>query len=221
MDLWEAMHTRHSVRSYLDKEITGDVLAQLQQEIDAGNRESGLKMQLVLNEPQTFAGLKARLGKFKNVGNYLALVGRPGGNFAENCGYYGERIVLKAAQLGLNTCWVGLTYRKGASGAAIVPGEKLLLVVAIGYGATPGTGHKVKPIEQLSRVNGVMPDWFRRGVEAAQLAPTALNQQKFVFELNGDRVKASSGRGFYVKVDLGIAKYHFEAGAGSENWEWA
>lgn len=221
MDIREAMQTRHSVRDYLDKEITGDVLTRLQQEIDDCNRASGLNIQLILNEPQTFAGMKARLGKFRNVRNYIALVGKPNAKFAENCGYYGERVVLKAAQQGLNTCWVGLTYRKGASGAAIAPHEKLLLVIAIGYGATPGVGHKVKSVEQLSRVNGTMPDWFRHGVEAAQLAPTALNQQKFVFELNGDRVKTSPGVGFYVKVDMGIAKYHFEAAAGNGNWQWA
>jgi hypothetical protein len=66
-----------------------------------------------------------------------------------------------------------------------------------------------------------MPDWFRRGVEAAQLAPTAMNQQKFLFELNGGKVKAIPMTGFYVKVDLGIAKYHFEVGAGEGDWTWS
>ena len=47
------------------------------------------------------------------------------------------------------------------------------------------------------------------------LAPTAMNQQKFLFELNGDKVSAKvSGFGFYTKIDLGIVKYHFEAATG-------
>jgi hypothetical protein len=90
------------------------------------------------------------------------------------------------------------------------------MVIAIGYGETNGVSHKTKPIEELCSVNGDMPDWFRCGMEAVQLAPTAINQQKFRFELNGNSVKAIAGSGFYTKVDLGIAKYHFEIGAGKD-----
>ena len=31
-----------------------------------------------------------------------------------------------------------------------------------------------------------MPDWFREGVVAALLAPTAVNQQKFFISRDGD-----------------------------------
>lgn len=31
-----------------------------------------------------------------------------------------------------------------------------------------------------------MPDWFRKGVEAALLAPMAMNRQKLFFALAGD-----------------------------------
>ena len=65
-----------------------------------------------------------------------------------------------------------------------------------------------------------MPDWFKSGVEAELLAPTAMNQQKFLFSFDGNRVSAKAGMGFYTKVDLGIVKYHFEVGAGTENFEW-
>jgi hypothetical protein len=163
----------------------------------------------------------ARYGKFKNANNYLALVGKKDAYFEEKSGYYGEKIVLKAQQLGLNTCWVGLNYSKSQSAAAIKPGEKLLLVIAVGYGAAPGVSHPVKPIEAVSSVQGDMPDWFRCGVEAALLAPTAMNQQKFRFALQGNSVQATAGTGFYTKVDLGIAKYHFEIGAGQRDWTWA
>ena len=57
-----------------------------------------------------------------------------------------------------------------------------------------------------------MPEWFKAGMDAALLAPTAMNQQKFKFELLSDgSVKASCGTGFYTKLDLGIVRYHFEA----------
>lgn len=220
MDLLDAMKSRHSVRSYTDRKIEGDVKEQLLLTIDECNREGGLNIQLCLNEPEAFTGMMARYGKFKNVKNYIALVGKKDTEFDEKCGYYGEKIVIKAAQLGLNTCWVGLSYSKGKSAATLKSGEKLLMVITIGYGETAGVSHKGKRLEDLCRVTGEMPDWFRKGMEAVQLAPTAMNQQKFLFELKGDAVKATALRGFYTKVDLGIAKYHFELGAGDGNWKW-
>ena len=162
----------------------------------------------------------AKYGKFKNVKNYIALIGKKEDNLEEKAGYYGEIIVIKAQQLGLRTCWVAMSYNKNKSRALIKPGEKLLMVISVGYGETDGVPHKTKPIEKLCFVDGNMPDWFKKGMEAAQLAPTAMNQQKFRFELSGNTVKAVAGLGFYAKVDLGIAKYHFEAGAGKNGWEW-
>lgn len=216
----EAIKERHSVRCYTNKKIEEDVLARLRQVIEECNRESGLRLQLCLDEPAVFAGMMAKYGRFKNVRNYIALVGKKEANFEEKCGYYSEKIVLEAQCLGLNTCWVALTYSKGKSTASVKPGEKLLMVIAVGYGENSGVAHKVKPIEALCRVDGDMPDWFRGGMEAAQLAPTAVNQQKFCFELVGNTVKATAGFGFYAKTGLGIAKCHFETGAAYDGWRW-
>ena len=58
------------------------------------------------------------------------------------------------------------------------------------------------------------------GGEAALLAPTAMNQQKFFFTLAGERVLAKAGTGFYTRMDLGIVKYHFEIGAGEGEIRW-
>ena len=90
-----------------------------------------------------------------------------------------------------------------------------------GYGATQGAGHPVKQPEEVSKADSPVPDWFQRGVRAALLAPTAMNQQKFAFTLQGGSVAAKAGTGFYTKVDLGIAKYHFEIGAGTAQFRWA
>lgn len=220
MDLQEAIRSRHSVRAYIDRPIEGEVLEQLRQTIAECNQESGLSIQLCHNEPQAFSGRMARYGKFKNVSNYIALVGKKTDLLAEKCGYYGEKIVLKAAQLGLNSCWVGLSYSKGKTAAVVNADEKLALVISLGYGETSGVSHKVKRIEDLCRVKGEIPAWFRAGLEAAQLAPTALNQQRFRFELQGNAVKAIALLAPYSKVDLGIAKYHFEIGAGNADWHW-
>lgn len=213
IDKEQAMRERHSVRNYKDTPLGTEEKSKLQAAIDECNRDGGLHIQLVVDEPMAFDSFLARYGKFSGVRNYIAMIGKKGASLDEKCGYYGEKLVLLAQQLGLNTCWVGLTYKKVGSVLEVSPGEKLCIVIAIGYGQTQGITHKSKRLEQVTRCSGEMPDWFRKGVEAALLAPTAMNQQKFVFSLDGDKVTAKAGTGFYTRVDLGIVKYHFEVGS--------
>ncbi|MCD8094530.1 MAG: nitroreductase [Ruminococcus sp.] len=221
MTIQEAMKERHSVRSYLDKEIEEEKLDKLRAEIDHCNRKGGMNIQLITNEEKAFSGMMAHFGKFSGVKNYIAMIGDKDASLDEKCGYYGERLVLLAQQLGLNTCWVYMTYSKQKKAYKINPGEKLCIVIALGYGATQGTPHISKTIEQISKTDGDMPDWFKSGVEAALLAPTAMNQQKFMFELHYGKVLAVADRGICTKIDLGIVKYHFAQGAGRQNFEWA
>lgn len=220
MDLMQAINARHSVRQYLDKPLERDIIEELEKEIELCNGESGLHIQLVTNEPKAFSGFMAHYGKFDGVSNYIALIGKKSGDFEEKCGYYGERLALKAQQLGLNTCWVAMTYSRIKGAYTIDKGEKLCVVIALGYGKTQGTAHKSRSAEQIARADGAMPKWFKDGVEAALLAPTAMNQQKFMLELKDNKVMAKAGNGFYTGLDLGIVKYHFEIGAGKDNFEW-
>lgn len=221
MELSQAMKNRHSVRAYTDRAIEGKVKDNLLSFIQTCNEESGLHMQLILNEPKAFAGRMARYGKFSGVKNYIALIGKKDDSLDEKCGYYGEKVVLYAQSLGLNTCWVGLTYSKEKTAFQVGEGEKLRLVIAVGYGSTQGAAHKSKDRDKVMKASFSAPRWFIKGVDAALLAPTAMNQQKFIFSLNGDTVSATAGKGFYSKVDLGIAKYHFEIGAGRKEFRWS
>lgn len=129
--------------------------------------------------------------------------------------------MLKAQQLGLNTCWVAMTYKKIPGVFQVGANEKLTVVIALGHGETQGATHKVKSAAEVSNLSSGSPAWFKAGVEAALLAPTAMNQQKFKLTLENGKVSAKAGMGFYAKVDLGIVKYHFEVGAGRENFTWA
>lgn len=220
MTIMEAIRQRHSVRQYTDKPLGEDVIRPLEEEIAAYNKESGLHIQLVKNEPKAFDSFMAHYGKFSGVTNYIAMIGKKGPDLEETCGYYGERLVLKAQQLGLNTCWVAMTYSKIRSAFSVGEGEKLCIVISLGYGKTQGVPHRSKAIEKVAKTDGPAPDWFTSGVEAALLAPTAMNQQKFQFTLTDDKVSVRAGVGFYTKIDLGIVRYHFEAGAGKEHFTW-
>ena len=221
MSLTEVMKSRHSVRQYTNRALGDGVLFALKDEIDACNKESGLNIQLITNEPRAFDGLLAHYGKFSGVTNYIAMIGKKGPDLEETCGYYGERLVLFAQQLGLNTCWVAMTYSKIKTAFVLNRGEKLCIVIALGYGATQGVPHKSKTLQDVVKAEAPLPDWFQDGVKAALLAPTAMNQQKFMFSLKDNRVSVKAGKGFYTRIDLGIVKYHFEVGAGETGWEWS
>lgn len=221
MNITEAMNERHSVRQYTDRPLSDDIISRLNEEISLCNKEGGLHIQLVADEPKAFDGFMAHYGKFSGVTNYIAMIGKNDADLQEKCGYYGERLVLLAQQLGLNTCWVAMTYSKIRTAFSVNEGEKLCIVISLGYGKTSGTPHKSKQFSDVVKSSGSIPDWFRSGVKAALLAPTAMNQQKFTFSLDGNRVSVKAGFGFYTKIDLGIVKYHFEAGAGKENFTWA
>ena len=226
MTLQEAIETRHSVRKYIDKEIPADIIAVLQDRIAECNNVGNLNIQLVLNETKAFTGMLS-YGKFSGVKNYLVMVGQKSKDLDERIGYYGEHLVLLAQTLGLNTCWVGLSYRKVPEAYYVGKDEKLACMIALGYGETQGASHKIKSIEEVSNTSDITPSWFKKGVEAALLAPTAVNQQKFSFDylsLKNNRHQVSAKKGLsmigYTQMDLGIAKCHFEIGAGKENFDW-
>lgn len=221
MDIFEAIKQRKSVRRYVDKPIEKDVIDALKNEIELCNTKSGLHIQLVTDEPVAFSGAMAKYGHFSGVRNYIALIGRDTPDLSEKCGYYGQHIVLKAQQLGLNTCWVALTYSKQPEYLKILKGEKLTVVISVGYGEYQGNERKSKTPQQVSNIADNSPDWFKRGVDAALHAPTAMNQQKFYLTLNADNtVSAKAKVGFYTKTDLGIVKYNFEVAAGNNNFSW-
>ena len=226
MTLQEAITARHRVRKYIDKEIPADIVTVLQDKIAEYNKVGNLNIQLVLNETRAFTGMLS-YGSFSGVRNYFVMVGKKGADLDERVGYYGEQLVLLAQTLGLNTCWVGLSYRKVPEAYNVGKDEKLACMIALGYGETQGVSHKIKTIEQVSNASDLTPAWFKRGVEAALLAPTAVNQQKFSFEyvgMSNNRHLVRAKKGFsmigYTQMDLGIVKYHFEIGAGKNNFDW-
>lgn len=210
----ELMRKRHSVRQYENKSIEEDKKQILNNLVEEINQKSQLNVQICYDEKEAFNTFMARYGKFDGVANYVALIGKKGDE--EKIGYYGEQIVLKAQELGLNTCWVAMTYGKSKVKIKMNTGEKIYCVLALGYGKNQGVEHKIKKPEQVSNVSDKTPNWFNKGIEASLLAPTAMNQQKFKFIYDNEQVIAKAGFGFYTKIDLGIAKYHFELGAGRE-----
>ncbi len=220
MTIKEAMKERHMVRKYIDRPIPSDLVEKLNARIAGNNQAHNLSLSLVTGNADGLGALAKMLGK--GVKNYIVLAGPDSADLDEKLGYCGADMILYAQTLGLNTWWVGGMYNaKGAqknmnSGAVRING-----VLAIGYGQTQGVPHKSKTAAEISGYKGTAPQWFIDGVDALLLAPTALNKQAFTVRGDGNKVYLTCDSGHFAGIDLGIGKYHFEVGAGKENFEWA
>ena len=210
----EAIRQRHSVRQYKPDRIEEEKAALLKAKIDELNREGDLHLQFVEDADKTYNKLFNRVSGLGTAPSVIACVGKDDASLDQRVGYFGEKLVLYAQQLGLNTCWAG-TYQPKNVPAEIGKGEKLVLVIAIGYGETQGHERKSKTFEDVvvsKRTD--YPEWFKEGVKCARLAPTAINQQKFKITLHDDdSVEFEDLGGIHSLVDLGIVKCNFEIGA--------
>ena len=216
MTIKEAIKERHSVRQYKADPVGEEIRKDLQELIEKCNEESGLRIQMIFDDPECFDSFLAHYGKFKNAVNYIAMTGRKDlEDLEEKVGYYGQKIVLAAQQMGLNTCWVAGTFSRGKCKASIGSDEKMVCIISIGYGENSGKKHRNKPLNKVCDVaEEDMPVWFKNGVQAAMMAPTAVNQQKFHITMENGEPVITAGKGMLTKVDLGIVKYNFEAASG-------
>ncbi len=218
MTLQEAMRARHMVRKYTDKPLPQDVVEQLQQRINENNEKHHLDIRLMINDTNGYQGI-VKLLLAKGVRNYFIMAGDEAPDLGERLGYAGADLMLFAQTLGLNTWWASGTFSRKHT-KAVVGGKAVQGVVAVGYGITQGVQHKLKPASDVSLYEGVVPQWFTEGVEAALLAPTALNKLAFFVRGNGNEVELTYKEGAFSGVDKGLVKYHFELGAGKENFNW-
>lgn len=220
-ELQNAIAERHAVRHYLSTPISDGTVSCINKAVRQINVKSGLNIQLVVDDPQALSDLFVTYGRFSGARNYFALVGPSGENLLENIGYYGELIALTCQSLGLNTCWVGGTYRKNPHRVVVNEGEEFVAIIAVGYGKNQGKQHTGKPIEELADGLENAPRWYVEGVRSAMLGPSAHNKQNFRFNYQNGKVSVSGIAGKYSQIDVGIAKLHFEIGSGrsSEIWQ--
>ena len=220
MTIKEAITQRHMVRKYTDQPIPKDLVDLLSIRIKEHNTVHGVNLKLVTGNSDGISGI-AKILLSKTVHSYIILAGKECESLDEKLGYCGADMILFAQTLGLNTWWVGGMFNnKGAKKHLDDPNVCINGVIAIGYGQTQGVAHKSKSAEEISDYEGEAPQWFVDGVKALLYAPTALNKQPYMVKGEGNKVSISAGDGHFSGIDLGIGKYHFEVGAGKENFEW-
>ncbi|MDI9395130.1 MAG: nitroreductase family protein [Euryarchaeota archaeon] len=220
MTINEAIKIRHTVRKYKDKAIPQELIEKLNARIDENNKTYALNLKLVTDNSEGVTGL-GKLFLAKNVNNYIILAGTATPDLDEKSGYCGADLILYAQTLGLNTWWIGGMYnKKGVQKYLDLANVRINGIIAIGYGQTQGVPHKSKTAAKISQYQGTAPQWFIDGVEALLYAPTSLNKQAFKVVGDGNKVSISYEKGHFAGINLGIGKYHFEIGAGKENFEW-
>ncbi len=215
------MGARHTVRKYKNEPLSADVVSRLNDRIQTHNQKYGLNIQLVTDNKDALPGIVGAL-MAKGVRNYMILAAPDTQGVEEKLGYSSADLMLYAQTLGLNTWWVGGMYsHKGArKNSDAGDNAKIIGVVVVGYGEEQGVPHKSKPVGEVASYDGTAPKWFTAGVDAALLAPTAMNHQSFTIKGKGDQVEMTYAKGSFSGADLGICKYHFELGAGKDNFNW-
>lgn len=181
-----------------------------------------------------FKGVVGPYGKITGAPAFIAFIGNMDSpNVQEEVGYMGEGIILEAEALNLATCWVGGFFRQGVvtSLIEISESEKVLGVTPVGYAIEHrsleerlmtgfGWTHRRKPLSEL--VTGIKeaewPEWMKAAVEAARLAPSAVNRQPWIFNIEPDSITVSvnkPGMEFNIakRLDCGIAMLHIELAA--------
>lgn len=221
----ETIRERHSVREYDGKPLSRAEFDALGAVVRECTRESSLDIQLVGDNPEVF-NVIARFGLIRGCRTHAAFVvddGKARGVAADEAiGYWGQKIVLAAQDMGLNTCWCALCSRR-KSRAVVAPGKKIRLIIAVGHGKTQGFTRKTKSVEALSSVECVKaPAWFAAAMEAAQLAPTAMNNQNFKITLlsDGKTVRIDAPQSGLNVIDEGIVRCNFEVAANEAGADW-
>ena len=208
----EAVRSRHSVRNYQDKRIEKEQIISINKRIEELNKEGNIHLQFVEDSSSTFSKLFNKAVGLGSAPSVIACVGPDDDTLDERIGYYGQKLVIYAQQLGLNTCWVG-TFNRKKIPVEISDGERLVIAIAIGYGQTQGKQRKTKTADEVVIDLKDVPDWYHAGVEAALLAPTAITQQKFEIIYNeNEEVEFKDLGGVLSKIDIGIVRCNFEIG---------
>ena len=232
-NLLQAMEYRRSRRKYTDEALDPDAVESLLSLMAELGGKGDRSIRLVLNNGEAFKGFRKSYGMLKGVQNYIALVGnKKNAVEVEKLGYYGQWLVLHATALGLGTCWVGGTFDRALCNLELKRGENIICVITVGY--VPAelsrrerfihriVHRKTKTIDEMYTSETAVPNWFLAGMKAVSKAPSAVNRQPVMFAYENDVVSASIGgfKGEADALDLGIAKLHFEQGAGGGEWEF-
>lgn len=241
-----AISIRRSRRVFGPRRINPADLKRLEEHCHEYRPYPEVRSVLVTTNPDLiFKGAVGTYGKIKGATALAAFVGAMDSpQVNEKLGYLGESLILEATSMGLDTCWVGGFFRPEVAAELVQarPGEQVLAVTPLGYARESisleekimtgfGRTHRRKPMAEL--VSGLeqasWPAWVKKALEAARMAPSAVNRQPWRFKVAEDNITVAVDSikdtyGIAKRLDCGIAMLHLElgamAGGVSGTWEF-
>lgn len=222
------INKRVSRRVYTTDYIESDIQNTIKDLINIYNVNTGMTTILLEDGSEAFNSFKKSYGLFTNVKSLIVLKGpKKDDNLKEKTGYYGQRLVLKATQLGLGTCWVGGTFDRSCTNLQIADSEDCYCVITIGHvskkltskeyalkGLLKGRQKLAADFLDIKENYEIIPDYVKIGLKAISKAPSAMNLRKVRIKYENKVVSIATPNRFkYDMIDLGIAKANFEIAA--------
>ncbi len=167
MDVFEAIRTRRSIRSYMPKEVEQEKLDKI---LEAARlAPSGANRQawkfVVVTDPELrkeLAGITRGQSFIADAPVVIAAVatdpkvttgsGEPAHRIDVSIAV--DHMTLAAHALGLGTCWIGAFDQKGAERVLKVPETaEVIVLLALGYAAKEGVFKGRRPVEEIVSYN--------------------------------------------------------------------
>ncbi|WP_163318404.1 nitroreductase family protein [Dysgonomonas sp. 520] len=232
MSVIELIKERKSVRSYTGEPLNKELVDSINNYIERLNPPFGAKARIRLISAKT-GEQPVKLGTYGVISgatDFLLLIGEKGLMSEAGAGYMFEQAILFCTGLGLGTCWLGGTLKRGdfLTQIRLSGDEELIVISPVGYKRekrtlldsimrTGARSDKRKPFGSLF-FNGTFEiplteadaGNYNTPLEMVRLAPSGSNKQpwRVVMKDGGFHFYYRTGR-FSVN-DIGIALCHFE-----------
>ncbi|MFC1920377.1 nitroreductase family protein [Chloroflexota bacterium] len=232
-----AIEKRRSRRRYIEENLKSSQLKRIQSLCNDFQPFPSARAVLVKESPDdVFKGIIGSYGLIRGAKSFIAFIGNVRSPYVqEQVGYTGEGIMLQAEVMNLNTCWVGGFFRRDMVSSLVdmEKNEQVFAITPIGYAVEEptfgeklitgfGWTHKRKPLSKM--VIGLKdtewPEWMKSSLQAARLAPSAVNRQPWRFiadeksitvAVNDKSLKRETQ--ISKRLDCGIAMLHIEVAA--------
>lgn len=215
----KAIEMRRSRRSYKSKPLSKEIMGVVQDMVDAVNESAGLHFVFIEDATPAF---RIFTGKF----SMIVVCGENTQKAREECGYYGESIVLQCVYHGLGTCWVSGTFNENKvyEMVKLPKDERIYAVITIGYPKENlsvlektmynATHKKSKPYQKMLDVcDQKLPEEYVYAMKLVEKAPSAVNRRPVKFRYENGEISASVDEPYSdMSIDFGIAKLHFVLG---------
>lgn len=214
---------RVSRREFKNIDLTEELKQKITSLVTQMNENGGLESQVVFNaDGDDFP----TYGRFINPRNYIKMLCDESlEDYNFKIGYHGQKLVLKLVEMGLGTCWAGISFSRVK--AQIPVGKRLRAVIMFGFVddemsdfekyIMSSTSVVSRDVKCFYHPKETVPEIFLEGIKAVSRAPSAMNRQPVNFIFNDKKALAYVEKPDTLQgIGLGIAVKHFEIGSNGE-----